>query len=162
MLEKTFSQKAARVFEIVGYLLLLPGTLWLLVSFMLVLMVIVDFRLEYIPYQILILLGTLTPSIIYSLGILLLTGYFKHSRGTLGENKIIPLWLGTFFYNLPPLLAVIYQIIIMPKDYQNIDFQEFLSPYTLLSLSLVFWWIIAVLISVGAIYSELNKYKKYL
>jgi hypothetical protein len=104
MLEKTFSQKAARVFEIAGYLLLIPATLWLLVSFMLVLMAISSFRLENIQFQILILIGTLTPSFIYILGVLLLTGYFKHSRGTFGENKITPLWIGTLLYNLLPLL----------------------------------------------------------
>jgi hypothetical protein len=160
MLEKTFSQKAARILEIAAYLLLVPATAWWFLSFILVIGVVASFRLEHFPYQIFDnLIPVIIPSLIYSLGVLLLTGYFKHSRGTLGENKIIPLWIGTFLYNLSPLLAVIYQIVVMPGDFQNIDFKQFLSPYAVLSLSLVLWWIIAVLLSAGAIYSELTKYK---
>lgn len=162
MLEKTFSQKAARVFEIIGYLLIVPATLLWLLSFLLVLGMLNSLRLENFHHQTFDnLLPLLIPSIIYSLGILLLVGYFKHSRGTLSENKIIPLWIGTLFYNLPPLLAVIYQIIIMPNNYHNIDFQELLSPYVLLSLSLVVWWVIAIVLSIGAIYNELTEYKNF-
>ena len=122
MLEKTFSQKAARVFEIVAYLLIVPAIAYLILSFFYVLIGLIAIYKDYQPFQILALLISLTPLLVFSIGIILLVGYFKHSRGTLGENKIIPLWLGTFFYTLPPLSAVIYQIIIMPKDFHNLDF----------------------------------------
>ena len=161
MFRKTFSQKAARVFEVIGYLLLVPATSYLIISLILVLGVLISFQRENLFFQILYLIGTLIPFFIYSLGVLFLTGYFKHSRGTLSGKKIIPLWVGTFFYNALPLSAIIYQLITMPDNYHNFDFQQLLSPYMLLSVSLIVWWAVAASLSIGAIYSELTENQQY-
>ena len=142
MFRKSFSQKVARVFEVVGYLLLVPAILGLFYSLILVFLGLIVF-------------------LIFCLGIILLIGYFKHSRGTLSEEKVLPLWFGTFFYNALPLLLTFYQILISTNDYQNFNFQEWLSPFGLFCIFLVLWWAVAVALSIGAIYSELTENQKY-
>lgn len=135
MFRKSFSQKVGRVFEIVAYLLLVPAILCLFHSLLL------------------IYLGLIV-ILIFSCGILLLIGYVKHSRGTLGEEKVIPFWVGTFFYNALPLLIVIFS---MQNDYQNLDLQRLLSPYGLFGLAIVIWWIVAVMLSIAESCSELKE-----
>jgi hypothetical protein len=85
---KSFSQKVARFFEIVDYVLLLPATLGFLYSLML------------FP------IGPLIIGIWYALGCLLLRGFYRHSRGLMSQSDAVCLWGFTFGYNLIELLAL--------------------------------------------------------
>ena len=143
MFRKTFSQKVARVFEVVGYLLLIPAILSLIYSLIFV------FVLGLIVF------------LIFCLGIVLLAGYVKHSRGTLDEEKIIPLWVGTLFYNVLPLLPVFYQILMKSDEFHNFSYQQLFSPFALFCIFLVLWWIVAVSLSIGAIFSEITENQQY-
>ena len=86
MSEKTVSQKIARVFEIVDYILLVPSLAGLFFGLM--------------------MLGSgdagifgLGIFVVFTIGIILLVGYFKHSRGTLSKAKTRNLWIGTIVFN---------------------------------------------------------------
>ena len=137
MYRKSFSQKAAGVFEIVGYLLLIPSFLGLFYSL---------FFIVLFPFTILA----------FSLGTILLIDYSKHSRGTLDEEKIIPLWYKTLIFNMLPLLPVIYLVIVKSSDFDYLNCQRDVSFFTLFFMFLVLWWIIAVSLSITAIYTELT------
>ncbi len=92
-MEKTYSQKVARVFEIVDYFLLLPAGVGALVGF---------FALFGQP-----LYGLLIYTVL-GVGIALLVGYFKHSRGRLDEKYISALWLTSAVYNFLLFLPWLY------------------------------------------------------
>lgn len=148
MFRKTFSQKAARVFEIVDYVLLVPSAVGLLFGLVML------FNITSFFYGLAI-------CAVFTIGTLLLIGYFKHSRGTLDEEKIFPLWGGTLVYNVLPLLPVFYRVFIKSDEFHNFSYQQLLSPFALFCIFLVFWWIVAVSLSIGAIYSELTESQQY-
>jgi hypothetical protein len=154
MFRKTFSQKVAIIFEVVGYLLLVPAILSLIYPLLFVVGSLFSLQIPY-------LVISLIPFLIFGLGIVLLAGYVKHSRGTLDEEKIIPLWVGTLFYNVLPLLPVFYQILMKSDELDNFSYQQLLSPFALFCIFLVLWWIAAVLLSIGAIFSELRENQQY-
>lgn len=154
MFRKTFSQKAARVFEVAGYLLLVPAILSLIFPFMMVIASLASLQIQ-------IFVMCLIPFFIFGLGIILLDGYIKHSRGTLDEEKIILLWGGTILYNVLPLLPVFYQIFMKSDEFHYFNYQQLLSPYALFCIFLVLWWIVAVSLSIGAIFSELRENQQY-
>lgn len=127
MWKKSLSEKIARVFEVVGYILLLPASLAVLVSAMFIFPLIISVPL-------------------FGIGLTLLVGYAKHSRGNLDEGKILPLWIATFLFNFLPLLVPAYQY------YSNADGR--FESVGLFSGLLIFWWIIACCLSLTAIYEE--------
>ena len=92
-MERTYSQKVARVFEIVDYFLLLPAAVGAAFGF---------FALFGQP-----LYGLLIYAVL-GVGIALLVGYFKHSRGRLDEKYISVLWLTTAVYNFLFFLPWLY------------------------------------------------------
>lgn len=100
-MEKTLSQKIARVFSIINVVLLIPTTLFELYWVGLGLSVIFNQSDFGIPW---LLLPILTP---YVLGGLLLFGYFKCANGKLSKSSSILLWLGTFFFNAVPILILL-------------------------------------------------------
>lgn len=154
MFRKTFSQKAARVFEVAGYLLLVPAILSLIFPFLFAVGSLVSLQIH-------VFIMCLIPFFIFGLGIILLGGYIKHSRGTLDEDKIIPLWGGTLVYNVLPLLPVFYQIFMKSDEFHHFSYQQLLSPFALFCISLALWWIVAVSLSIGAIFSELTENQHY-
>lgn len=154
MFRKTFSQKAARVFEVVGYLLLVPAILSLIFPFMMAIASLASLQIH-------LFVMILIPFFIFGLGIILLGGYFKHSRGTLDEDKIIPLWGGTLVYNVLPLLPVFYQIFMKSDEFHHFRYQQLFSPFALFYIFLILWWIVAVSLSIGAIFSELRENQQY-
>ncbi len=127
MWKKSLSEKIARVFEIVGYILLVPAALAVLVSAMVIFPLIISVPL-------------------FGIGLSLFVGYAKHSRGNLNESRILPLWIATFLFNFLPLLIPAYQ------HYSNTD--ERFESVGLFSGLLIFWWIIACCLSLTAIYDE--------
>jgi hypothetical protein len=96
-MEKTYSQKVARVFEIICYLLLVPTFVSLIYPFMMVIIGLASGRGD-------LALISLLPFTIVGIGIALLVGYYKHSRGLLDEKKVPALWMTTAIYNLLLLL----------------------------------------------------------
>lgn len=88
LFRRNFSQKVARFFEIVDYVLLLPATLGFLYSLML------------FPVGPLIIGGW------YALGCLLLRGFRLHSRGRMSNTDAARLWGFTLGYNLIELLVL--------------------------------------------------------
>jgi hypothetical protein len=86
-MQKTYSQKAARVFEIINYLLLIPTTY---------LLVLANFHPVILA--------------IYCTGCLWQLGFILHSRNKLSANSSKVLWIGTLAYNLPPFLVILYAV----------------------------------------------------
>jgi hypothetical protein len=145
-MKMTVSEKIARVFEIAGYLWLLPS--------------IVSLIYPVIISVVLILSGSpvgvwfgLIPLSIFGAGAVLQVGYFRHSRGLLGEGKIMALWLGTFAFNsllLVPSAYIFYALSTALRSYNNGDREIFV----LFCGVLVLWQSAAVLMSATAIMSE--------
>lgn len=81
----TFSQSLARFFEIVDYVLLLPAGYGLLLSLMMA------GSAPWFPLAIIVW---------FTLGCLLLRGFFLHSRGRLNSTQISSLWAFTIVYNM--------------------------------------------------------------
>jgi|SRR5215204_558888 len=93
MTEKTYSQRVARVFEIIDYFMLFPAAIGFV------------FGLALIGSN---AIYTLLVFAFLFIGILLLVGYFKHSRGTLDAKYFPALWLTTAGYNFVLLLPFLY------------------------------------------------------
>lgn len=90
MNEKTYSQKIARVFEIVDYILLVPAILGVLLATLI------------FSGATLIVYG------VFISGVLLLIGYRRHSRGNLSPENMTALWMGTAIYNFILLLPCLF------------------------------------------------------
>lgn len=133
MTKKTFSQKAALIFEVVGYALLIPATLSILLTLI-------------FPFLIFI------PLFFTAIGVVLLVGYYKHSRGLLGKGKIIPLWLATLLFNGLPLLPVLKFVLTFDSGRRS----TFEDGAGRLYFVLAFWWIIAVALSAASVWDELK------
>ncbi|MEO6588294.1 MAG: hypothetical protein ABIP06_03105 [Pyrinomonadaceae bacterium] len=147
MWKKSLSEKIAQVFKIVGCLFLILVLPSLIVP-------VIYFFGGFVSLQMMACLIALILISVFGIGFILFVGYAKHASGILEENKILPLWIGTFLYNILPLILVIYQLITnVNKTYRS---EVFGVVYVLLS----FWWIAAVCLSLTAIYDEL-KYNDY-
>ena len=133
MANKTFSQKSARFFEIVCYILLIPA--------------IASIIYTMIEAMFLVLI----PLVITGIGVVLLVGYQRHSRGTFDKDKLSLLWFGTFVFNGVPLAPVFYQVILNSKK-SSINFVLFTDPFFIIFALLSLWWIIAVSLSLTLIW----------
>ena len=141
-----YSQKAARVFEIVDYILLLPAGFGVLVASLFV------FAAPAFALMIWTIAG---------FGIWLLVGYFKHSRGRLSERKVSLLWLGTICYNSIPLLWVGFYVwkyidwsIVRSLRDGNLGGGWFW-------LTLAVWWATAVFVPANALYKNYRQAEKF-
>jgi hypothetical protein len=145
--EKTLSEKIARVFEIVSYLMLIP-------TFLILIFLFVMFFLSLANFSILGFL-CLIPITFAGLGIYLLVGYFKHSRGRLDGEKIFLLWGSTFLYNLIICVPGIYfyycEFFRNPIYYGRGPGS---TPFIFFT-AIVGWWVIAMILSASAAISEL-------
>jgi hypothetical protein len=154
MFQKTFSQKVARIFEIVGYVMLLPSIISLIYPLLMLLASIASLRFELFLY-------CSIPFILFGIGTTLLVGYFKHSRGILDERKIIPLWGGTFFFNCLFLVPTFYFSFGWLTNVRDFQTEQFSNPFVLVYLAVFFWWFCAVFLSVVAAVSVFRN-QKYL
>jgi hypothetical protein len=159
-MNKTVSQKIARVFEIAGYLWLLPSTVSLIFPVMFAIMAILAGNPS----------GLIALAVIFGIfgaGVFLLVNYYRHSRGWLDEEKILPLWFGTLVFNLIFLSPVIYFYWSMPSpdygyhDSQIVTYNSSQIIILLMWLLPPFWWTTAALLSGVAIVSEIwnQKYR---
>jgi hypothetical protein len=140
----TNSQKIARFFEIVNYFMLVPAAFGIFMSFLLI---------GGAPWFTAIILA------ISAVGMALLVGYFKHSRGRLAESKVKALWIGTIAYNGLFLLPTIYVVLSMAIDEGNRFSRNFSEPYFLLGVAIFVWWILAIAGSGLALKSDLSNQK---
>lgn len=127
-MEKTYSQKIARVFEIVDYILLLPAVLGLLLA------TLTFSGVTFIVYG------------IFTGGVILLVGYRRHARGDLSPENLTALWLGSAVYNFILLLPCLF---FVSKMFQK-GFSGELAFIFLLMLAIVFSYLAAIIASVKA------------
>lgn len=145
-MEKTFSQKVARAFEIADYVLLIPAALGVLLATLLI---------GAAPWFTLLIYGT------FILGVVLLVGYFKHSRGRLDEKHISALWIATAVYNTVLLLPYLFYAIFF---FQSLSLDNSMpgDAWKALTLNLVIisGYVTAIILSLKAYSFEKNQ--KYL
>lgn len=101
MVEKTLSQKIARGLEITDYFLLIPaafGVFWATIC------------IFAAP------LFTLIIWLIAAIGVILMVGYFKHSRSRLNEKYLFLVWGGTVLYNFLLSIPFLYYTFILLKE----------------------------------------------
>lgn len=146
----TFSQIIARIFEIAGYLWLVPSAICLFVPLLYSIMFIATGNAAGI-------VGLAIITGIFGIGVFLLVKYHQHSRGYLDDDKILPLWFGTLIFNSIFLLPVIYAYFSNP--YRNYSSNAAQDIMTLIWYLPPLWWATAVLLSVAAIVSELKPQK---
>ena len=144
-MNKTVSQKIARVFEIAGYLWLGPSIISLFLPFLYSIMFIFTGHPEGIV-ALAVIAG------IFGTGIFLLVKYYQHSRGWLDEDKVLPLWFGTLIFNSLFLLPTIY--FYFSSSSRSYSYNTEQSILTLIWYLPPFWWAMAVLLSVAAIVSQ--------
>lgn len=143
MTEKTYSQKVARAFEIADYILLLPAGFGALLA-----------TLAFSGF-------TLLVYAFFIGGLILLVGYYKHSRGTLGNEYVPALWIGTAVYNFILLLPCLFWAAMLLQDgiFQNSNGGDGLMVF-MVGLAIIGGYLTAVLLAVKAYSFE--KRKNYL
>jgi hypothetical protein len=148
-MEKTYSQKVARVFEVIDYFLLFPAAIGALVSV---------FALMAGSAYALLTLAVLT------VGIILMVGYFKHSRGRLDEKYFSALWLTSAGFNFLLFLPWLYyaSVILQTNGFKADEGQTDGGAVVgfIFLLGAVFAYLAAIISSVKAYTFE--KRKKYL
>lgn len=119
-MERNYSENMARNFEIIGFSLLIPAIFGLWAA--------TEASGIYRD-------STLFVWVIWSIflaGVILLVGYFKHSRDELSLNLVPVLWIGTAIYNallmVPALSLLIMWILLLfsddfPEKHNNDPFQ---------------------------------------
>lgn len=148
-MERTYSQKAARVFEILDYVLLIPT----IISLIYPLLFMIGGITERSPKM--VLMG-FVPFIIVFPGLILLFGYRKHAKDKLDEKYIPTLWLTTAVYNFLLLLPWLF---IAAKGFQSprgFSDGENLKGF-LITVSAVFGYIAAIVCSLKAYLLEKRK-----
>lgn len=153
-MEKTYSQKVARVFEIICYVLLAPTFLSLIYPVVFIIGGMLEGSVKMVS------LGFI-PFLIVVPGMILLVGYFKHSRGRLDEKYSSVLWLTTAVYNFLLFLPWLYYCSVL---LQESNFRGYYGNGALLSflftLGMVFGYIAAITFSLKAFSFE--KRRKYI
>jgi purine-cytosine permease-like protein len=145
-MERTYSQKIARGFELADYFLLIPAGFGVVLASML--------------FNFL----TLLVYAFFIVGVVLLAGYYKHSRGKLRAEYFPALWLATAVYNFILLLPCLYwasfllQAGLFKDEYGNYSNGALL--FFLINLAIVGGYLTAIIMAVKAFSFE--KRKKYL
>jgi hypothetical protein len=130
-MEKSYSEKVARVFEIGCYFMIVPGILATLYSFLTIILAI--------PVLILFLLG-----------IWMFKSYIKHSRGLLEESEVVLMWVLSFMLN-----TVFALVGVSAFSSANWSVPESIgeSAWFFTALSMVGWWITAAILPITALIS---------
>lgn len=152
--QKTFSQKMARLFEVVNYILLIPTSfvVFCVLYFSICYYVHNFHSYIFVPFKTW-LIFFLTP---YGLFCLLLRGYFLHSRGRLDKSKLNWLWIGTIAYNI--ISFSYYRLWILKVSDLNIIIMK--VSVNRVVVFLLCWSLVAFVISVVCIFNS-NKIQKY-
>jgi len=138
-MERTYSQNVARAFEIADYILLIPAILGAV-------------------------LATLIPSfftlLVYGffiVGVILLTGYYKHSRGKLDERYFSALWITTAVYNFVLLLPCLYWGSLLLQTGFSRDSDGGGKVFFIMILPILAGYLTAVLLAIKAFSFEKRK-----
>jgi hypothetical protein len=146
MTERTYSQKIARVFEIVDYFLLFPAGIGALFGLSMI---------QTDPLYSVLLYGFLT------VGIILLIGYFKHSRGTLDDSHFSALWITSAVYNFILFLPALYLASNLLQKNGLRDYEGRFSGgrifFFLIVVTVVFSYVAAITSSIKAYSFEKRK-----
>ena len=137
-MEKTYSQKIARVFEIADYILLVPAILGILLATL------------FFSGATLVVYG------IFIAGIILLVGYRRHWRGDLDPENLTKLWSGTAVYNSILLLPWLFGASKMLQKGVSADSAFFF----IFVLAVVFGYLAAIVGAVKAF--QFEKRRKFL
>lgn len=148
-MERTYSQKAARVFEILDYVLLVPTLISLIYPFFF----IIGGITERSPKMVLI---GFIPFVIVIPGLILLFGYRKHAKDKLDEKYITTLWLTTAVYNLLLLLPWLFIAAKGLQSSRGVSIEGNLIGF-LITVSAVFGYIAAIICSLKAYLLEKRK-----
>ena len=139
MIAKTYSQKIARVFEVVNYFMApIP-------------MAFGGLTLFFAPWMIFVVLMIW---LFCGPGLWLAALYFKHSRGELDEEKAPGMWIGTIAFNG---LFLLVNIGVVYRNYSSAH--ESFYPRTIRTVEIVWvvlalWWMLAIILSLTALWSE--------
>jgi hypothetical protein len=138
------------VFEIVGYLWLTPSVISLFYPLILLIGSLLSGSAPGILFSII-------PFAIFGAGVFLLSQYYRHARGLLGEEKITALWIGTLVFNLLFLAPSLYGFYSMrAAGNMNRHGQEMVDVVWGL---LIVWWSAAVLLSITGIMTRFKNQK---
>ena len=142
----TVSEKIARVFEIVGYLWLPPSIVTLFLPLTISIVLIFGGKAAGVFLL-------LIPLAIFGAGVFLLLQYYRHSRGLLDDDLIIPLWAATLVFNLLLLVSSAYGFIFVSHPAFYYPGQRF---FIFTCRLLIFWLAAAVLLSIAALISKVK------
>ena len=143
-MQKTYSQRVARGFEILCYVMLVPALLSLIYPLIGVFSGILAGNAP-------IFFISLIPFLIAAPGFFLLAGYIKHSRGELAEERVPTLWSATAIYNFLLLLPWLYAASAQFQNARNFArFSGIMSPEILYLLVPVFGYILAIVFALKA------------
>ena len=139
---RTFSQQVARVYEIVGYVILGPATM--AAVFALTAVFILPIAGEFYGA-----LAAAAALVFYGFGVKLLRRCYQHSRGMLIKEKVFRLWLGVLIFYLllflPNALLVYGYLRTSEVDYNF---------FFLVWMLLTGWLEAAVILPFAAIYAD--------
>jgi hypothetical protein len=148
-MEKTYSQKYARIMEIGSSIMMIPAAFGVFMTGFLWLMMIgsaLDGRgnLPNLSFP-------LIPTAAIIWGIWLLVYYFKHSRGKLAEERIKNMWISTLVFNVLLSFGSIYSFsgLFISLRFQSADEMVML----LLSFFLAIWHITSITLAIKALNS---------
>jgi hypothetical protein len=150
MFRKTFSQKVALIFEIATFIKFILALTTVILSIALAIAVN-PIVLAYVFFPFLIALLIVVVSLIF------LVKYFRHARGMLDDEKIIPLWSGTFLYNLLLLIPIFNFYYHHYFTFTGFDYGPLSENRVFLFLTVFQAWLaVAMVLSVCALVSEIK------
>lgn len=162
-MNKTYSQKLARFYEIASYVFLFLGICT--ASFFVLLAFLFTHTdgpettqdgFDYV-YLLLIIIPLLPVVLIFLFAVTLLVGYFRHSRGRLSAGMTTVMWIATSVYTLMFLLLRIYFFLTFWSfSFQTLKtvFFDFFSLSGIFTLLLTILNILLIILPITAIVSN--------
>jgi hypothetical protein len=151
-MEKSYSEKVARLMEIGSYVMMLPASFGIFLTCFLWFMVIASIGNRHEAQS--ILLYPLLPTAAIVWGIWLFIYYFKHSRRKLAEEKLKNMWISTLVFNF---LLSFFSILSFSSIFISLRFQSADEMVMLLlSFFLAIWHITSITLAIKALNSLKN------
>jgi hypothetical protein len=168
VMNKTYSENIARLFEIVNYFLLLPIIIccifWVipLLIYGGILSFAALFSRKHFIFGVLFFLIYFILFALLIFGFTLMIGYFRHSRGKLNSGEVDKLWIKTLCYNAIFFFPSFYlnlQCWLTEKCYadslnQSYNELQILGKLSPVFVLLTFWWGIAIILSLIALFTN--------
>ncbi len=135
--KENYSQKIARIFKIVGFIMLIPSILIMFVALSLN-----DVWIGPLLFFIVIF------------GWVLFAGYISHSRGNMKPDTVVWLWIGTIIFSGVPLIFTLNRIISFLFKLPQFDLRYGII-FFLTGLSLI--WLTAFTLATSALVSSIKE-----